>query len=76
MAVACDPQSLLQAAKCFENCTLAGQRDAIKIYLLALIAGVNPDPVALMEAARCLTCLQPGQAQAVQTYLLCTIANK
>lgn len=76
MAVACDPQSLLELAKCFEGCTSPGQRDAMKVYLLAIIAGVNPDPVALMEASRCMTCLLPGQTQAVISYLLCTIVNK
>lgn len=76
MAVDCDPLALAQNASCLQACVNAGMSDAIKIYLLATIAGVDPDPQALIAAASCLQCaLPPGMAPAVQASLLCQIAN-
>lgn len=76
MAVNCDPKALAQAASCLQPCINAGMADAIKIYLLAQIAGVDPDPDALMKAANCIHCAMPaGMAPAVEAHLLCQIAN-
>jgi hypothetical protein len=76
MAVDCDPKALAQAASCMQACVNAGMSDAVKIYLLATIAGVDPDPAALMQAAGCIqSCIPTGAMPAVQATLLCAIAN-
>lgn len=72
----CDPLELAQKASCLQACVSAGMSEAIKIYLLAQIAGVDPDPMALMKAASCIqSCISPGAMPAVQAHLLCQIAN-
>lgn len=72
----CDPLALAQAASCLQACVNAGMADAIKIYLLALIAGVDPDPAALILNAGCISsCIPAGAMPAVQANLLCQIAE-
>lgn len=74
--MACDPLALAQAASCLQACVNAGMGDAIKIYLLAQIAGVDPDPAALIQAAGCIaSCIPAGAMPAVQANLLCQIAE-
>lgn len=78
--MACDPNDLLSAAKCIESCTLEGQRSAIKISLLAQIAGqpysTGSDVNALLTNAKCIEdCLTIGQMKAVEVWLLCQIAG-
>lgn len=76
MPVDCDPLALAQNASCLQACVNAGMAEAIKIYLLAQIAGVDPDPRALMQAAGCIqSCIPAGAMPAVQAHLLCQIAN-
>jgi len=76
MASCNDPNALLEAAKCIEDCTTEGQRSAIKIYLLATIAGVSTDPNTLLENAKCIEqCLMAGQLKANEVWLLCQIAG-
>lgn len=74
MADCSDPASLLNAAKCF-TCLTVDDREAIKTYLLAVLAGGSTDPQTLMEAAKCFTCLDASQQKAIQNYLLCQILN-
>ena len=72
MPVSCDPNELLNAARCFLSCLNADERSAIQTYLLAIRAGVDPDPEALANAARCFqSCLNEGQMKAIQVYLSC-----
>jgi len=51
------------------------QREAVKTYLLAVIAGGSTDPTTLMEAAKCYICLTPKQLKLLQPYLMCLISN-
>jgi hypothetical protein len=74
--MACDPNELLDASKCIFACTSEGQRSAIKIYLLANLAGVSADPNTLLDNAKCIeSCLTLGQMKAVEVWLLCQIAG-
>ncbi len=74
--MACDPNDLLDSAKCILACTTEGQRSAIKISLLAQIAGVSADPNTLLDNARCIeSCLTGGQLKAIEIWLLCQIAG-
>jgi hypothetical protein len=64
----------LQAASCFA-CLQADQREAVKTYLLAVIAGGSLDPQVLLAEAKCFTCVQPDHQKAIQNSLLCQILN-
>lgn len=76
MAISCEPADLAELAKCF-RCLQGDQREAVKTYLLAVIAGGSTDPATLLEAAKCFYAQIPtGMQKAVQTYLLCQIVNK
>jgi hypothetical protein len=76
--MACVPQDLLDAARCFV-CLSPTQAQVIRIRLLCAIATSTPmaacDPNTLLEAANCLMCLSPGQLQAIEISLLCQIAG-
>jgi hypothetical protein len=76
--MACNPQDLLDAARCFV-CLSPTQAQVIRIRLLCAIATSTPmaacDPNTLLEAANCLMCLSPGQLQAIEISLLCQIAS-
>ncbi len=74
MAVSCEPADLAEAAACF-TCLDPAQKEAIKLYLLAVIAGGSTDPAELLTAAKCFTCLDDTQKKAINTYLLCQAAN-
>lgn len=76
MSVDCDPRALAQAASCLQSCVNQGMSEAIKIYLLATIAGVSTDPDSLIKAASCIQgCIPAGAMPGVQASLLCQIAN-
>lgn len=74
MPVTCTSANLATLAACFTGLN-PSQMAAVKIYLLAVKAGVAPDPAALAEASKCFTGLSPKQQSAIQTYLLCQIVN-
>ena len=74
MAIACDASSLAEAAKCYA-CLTPKQKEAIKTYVLAVIAGGSTDPQVLMEEAKCFLCLTEKQLKAIQVYLTCQAAN-
>lgn len=42
--MACDPNTLLENAKCIEDCLMPGQMSAIETYLLCVRAGGGPTP--------------------------------
>jgi len=56
-------------------CLTMPQREAVKTYLLAVIAGGSTDPETLLEAAKCYICLTPKQLKMLQPYLMCLISN-
>jgi hypothetical protein len=50
--------------------------DAVKIYLLAVTAGLQDmTPEELVVAAACYNCVPKDMQKSVQNYLLCQIAN-
>jgi len=75
MAVECTADNLATLAACFAGMS-PNQQQAVKIYLLAVAAGIDPDVDAIIEASKCFTGLSPSQQAAAQTYLLCQIANQ
>ena len=77
--MACDPNTLLEQAKCFQ-CTLTGDLfQAVEIVLLcALRDGTTLacDPQTLVTQANCIrSCIPPGMMSAVKLSLLCDILN-
>jgi len=73
--MACDYQSILAAAKCFE-CIPPGAQQGIQTYLLSQISGASTNPTALMNAARCIaSCIPPGMLNEVKTRLLCEVVD-
>lgn len=75
MAIPTDPSTLLELSACY-RCIDEGQRDAVLIYILAVIAGLDGlTPSQLLNNARCYRCIDEGQRQAVMDYLLNQIAN-
>jgi hypothetical protein len=75
MAVSCDPNDLIEEAKCFR--CISGEANAwVMIYLLRNIADLEDmTPEELVKAAKCFECIPPGASQAVMVYLLCQILN-
>ncbi len=75
MSVSCEPDELVEISTCY-TCIPVENVDAVKIYLLAVTAGLQDQtPDQLMEAARCYTCIPRGMQKSVMNYLLCQIAN-
>ena len=77
--MACDPNTLIAAAKCFE-CNISGlMYDAVEIVLLCAIrdgTASSCDPQTLVTQASCIIgCIPPGMMPAVKLSLLCEIAN-
>lgn len=73
----CSVQSLMTNANGVE-CCIRGRRQimAVKIWLLATIAGTTTDPAALRELAKCLDdCLPPGTILGINVYLLTVISS-
>jgi purine nucleoside permease len=75
--ISCHPTDLAVAAKSFQGLAAnEKQAWAVRTYLLALIAGVDPDPEALATAAKCFQCYSDQQHKQVQDFLLCQIVNR
>ncbi len=75
MPISCDPDVLAEASSCY-NCITGQQIDAVKIYLLAVTAGLEGlTPQELVTAAKCYYCIPESMQKPVQNYLLCQIAN-
>lgn len=70
--MSCDPNDLTELAKCFQ-CLDEKTAMAVELYLLSVIAGVDPNPSALVTASAAFQGLDPQQSASVQTYLLCQI---
>ncbi len=70
MAIECTANNLAALAACFDGLTPV-QQSSVKIYLLAVAAGVSPDPATLVAAAKCFDGLTSVQQGAAQNYLLC-----
>lgn len=75
MALSCTPTDLAAAARCYCELT-RDEREAIRVYLLAVIAGKSGEtPDQLLSEAKCFCGLNPQVAQAISVYLECLIAN-
>lgn len=72
MSVDCDPNALMQAAKCM--CIPPGKELEVMVYLLQQIAGDTSTPSELMAKAKCI-CIPKGKTEEVMVYLLCQILN-
>jgi hypothetical protein len=76
----CDPQTLVNDARCFQQCDVGAMFDAIEIVLLCAIrdggASMACDPQTLMNQANCILCTVPvGMFAAIKISLLCQIAT-
>lgn len=77
--MATDPNTLLEAAKCYE-CAPPGEWQLFKLGLLQqILLAQNPvadtSPNALLEAAKCYACMPPGFWQLFELALLQQIAS-
>jgi hypothetical protein len=72
--MACDPNSITTAAKCFQ-CLSHEQQLMVQAYLLAVIAGASTDPKVLVVAAAKFQSLSEKELLMVQAYLLCKISG-
>lgn len=73
MAVTTNPSELAAAAKCY--CYDKETAKKVKLYLLAVIAGLDGlTPQELANRAKCY-CFDPVTAAKVELYLDCLIAN-
>lgn len=73
MAIECTAEALATAAKCY--CFDKKTSEEVKIYLLAVLAGLdNLTPSQLADRAKCF-CMDAKFQKAVQNYLLCQLAN-
>jgi len=77
MPQSCEPNDLSTAANCIKSRIESEMMEAVKVYLLAVIAGVDPDPEALVEASQCISeRMSDHQLKAAMVYLECQILNK
>jgi len=76
--MACDPNTLLAQAKCYDCNLSPGMYAAMEIVLLCAIrdgSTIACDSQSLLTQANCiLTCIPPGMMGAVKVALLCDIA--
>ena len=61
--MACDPQTLVENAKCIECAIAPGMQLPVLIYLAAQIAGVSPNSQTLVDNAKCIECSIPEGMQ-------------
>ncbi len=77
--MACDPQTLINDARCFECYGMGRMFDAMEVVLLCGIVDGNTsmacDPQTLLSQANCLLCKIPdGMWEPIKVSLLCQIA--
>lgn len=74
MAINCDPAALAQNASCY-MCITGDAAEAVKLYLLAQIAGLgNKTPEELAKLASCYRCIPDSMQRPVGNYLMCIVA--
>lgn len=74
MAILCDADSLEAMAAVMRGMS-EDQRNYANTYLLALAAGVEPDPDAILAAAACFRCVPEQKLKEMSAYLLCIAAG-
>lgn len=72
--VDCDPQALIEAAKCYK-CIPNGLELPVIIKLLQDIGGDTRTPQELITASRCYDCIPVGLRELVVILLLCELVN-
>jgi len=79
MAVSCDPNALLEAAKCYK-CIPVGMQNPILIYLLSeslvVEGGTAPTIQQLLDGAKCYKCIPKETQEEVIIYLLCNLTGE
>lgn len=75
MAVACDPQTLVNGAACIQCAIPPGMQIPVLIYLAMQGAGISTDPdsiAKLVNDARCIECAVPkGMEMSVLIGIMC-----
>ena len=74
MPFECTPADLLPLAAVMRGMS-EEQRNYSNTYLLALAAGVEPDPDAILAAAACFRCVPEQKLKEMSAYLLCQAAG-
>lgn len=72
MPESCKPQDLVNESNCLQ-CLSEKEQAMVQTYLLAQIAGVAPNPGALLAASSAFQVLSPKQLAMIQASLLCQI---
>jgi len=72
--MACDPNALANASKCFQ-CLDDKELQMVIAYSLAVKAGGSLDPNVLVKLAAPFQALSMQQLAEVQAYLLCKISG-
>lgn len=62
-------EELVAASKEF-NVLTSTEKLTVQTYLLAVIAGVDPNPTALLANAKCFCSVSPSDLMRMQVYLL------
>lgn len=75
MPESCSASDIAESAKCF-LCLNENQRDAVKLYLLAEIAGDTHTPSEQLAQARCFACLGYLEMKRVELWLMCELLNR
>lgn len=76
MAVACDPQTLVNGALCIQAQIPPGMQLPVLIYLATQIAGVSADPATLVANAKCIECGVPkGMEWPVLIGIMCQLVE-
>ena len=77
--MACDPNTLLEQAKCYQCLMVGDLFPAVEIVLLCAIRDgttIACDPQTLVTQANCIrACIPRGMMSAVKISLLCQIAG-
>ena len=74
MPITCTANDLIPLAAVMRGMS-EEQRNYVNTYLLALAAGVDPDPDAILAAAKCFRCVPEQKLKEMSAYLLCQAAG-
>jgi len=74
MAFSCDADTLEAFAAVMRGMS-EDDRNYANTYLLAIAAGVDPDPDAILAAAACFRCVPEQKLKEMQAYLTCIAAG-
>ena len=74
MPITCTANDLLPLAAVMRGMS-EEQRNYVNTYLLALAAGVDPDPNEILAAAACFRCVPEQKLKEMSAYLLCQAAG-